>query len=74
MSDITTNQGHWSNPKNWNGFLYFCKEDSRLLVPKRIKWMGWTVNLGHKFAIIPVIAPIVILTAVICKLKYFSKD
>lgn len=40
----------WKDPKNWGGGLtgfYFCKEDPRLWVPKRIPALGITVNLGH---------------------------
>jgi uncharacterized membrane protein len=27
--------------------LYFSKRDSRLWVPKRLPYLGWTINLGH---------------------------
>lgn len=40
----------WEDEKHWGGGLcgwYFCKEDPRLWVPKRIKKYGITVNLGH---------------------------
>ena len=40
----------WQDKKNWGEGLcgwYFCKEDPRLWVPKKHKWMGITVNLGH---------------------------
>jgi len=40
----------WNDPKNWGGGFcgwYFCKEDPRLWVPKKIKNMGITINLGH---------------------------
>lgn len=37
----------WADPNNWSGWLYFCKQDPRLFVPKRSRWMGWTVNWGH---------------------------
>lgn len=40
----------WEDDRNWNGSLYFCKNDSRFLVPKKITWMGWTVNFGHPWA------------------------
>ncbi len=38
----------WSDPANWrlNG-IYICKADPRYLVPKRIRWAGWTVNFAH---------------------------
>lgn len=36
--DPTTLDEHWS------GFLYFNKDDERFFVPKRRRWMGWTVS------------------------------
>jgi uncharacterized membrane protein len=48
----------WRDPKNWNGGIYFNKEDPRFLVPKtpyRAWSWGWTMNLGHdnaEFAIV----------------------
>jgi uncharacterized membrane protein len=36
------------DPNNWKfGSLYYNKEDERLLPPKRIAWMGWTVNFAN---------------------------
>ncbi len=36
------------DPNNWKwGCIYFNKEDQRLLPPKRIAWMGWTVNFAN---------------------------
>lgn len=44
------NQTEWDNPDNWSGprwiSVYFSKKDSRTFVPKQIKQMGWTINLG----------------------------
>jgi hypothetical protein len=41
------------DPQNqkWSVF-YCCKADPRLIVPKRLKWMGWTVNVAHPRAIL----------------------
>lgn len=36
-----------SDSKNWSGFVYFCKADPRLFVPKKQSWAGWTINFGH---------------------------
>ena len=30
----------------WNTF-YFNKEDRRILVPKRVRWFGFTVNFAQ---------------------------
>ncbi len=36
------------DPNNWKwGSFYYNKEDPRLLPPKRISWMGWTVNFAN---------------------------
>jgi uncharacterized membrane protein len=36
------------NPNNWKwGCLYYNKEDQRLFPPKRIPWMGWTINFAN---------------------------
>jgi uncharacterized membrane protein len=37
------------DPNNWicGGLLYYNKEDERLLPPKRVAWMGWTVNFAN---------------------------
>ena len=34
------------NNRKWGSF-YYNKEDHRLLPPKRIAWMGWTVNFAN---------------------------
>ncbi|SRR5260221_14757241 len=40
------------NPDNWKlGFIYFCKDDPRIIVPKRIRGFGWTLNFGRPLAI-----------------------
>ena len=40
----------WQNdPNNWIwGLFYYNKEDKRLLPPKRIPIMGWTVNFANR--------------------------
>jgi hypothetical protein len=41
----------WARPSSWKlGFIYFCKEDPRAIVPKRIKWAGWTINFAHWYS------------------------
>ena len=45
---------NWSkNPKNWKfGVFYFNKEDKRIFPPKRIDWMGFTVNFANPKSIL----------------------
>ena len=64
-------EARWRDPGNqkW-GLIYYCKADPRAIVPRRLKWMGWTLNFARPSAIpwvglvIAVLAvPIRILTA-----------
>jgi hypothetical protein len=32
-------------------FAYYCKEDPRVIVPRRRRWMGWTINFARPSAI-----------------------
>lgn len=37
------------DPNNWKwGLFYYNKEDKRLLAPKKIKWMGLTINFANR--------------------------
>ncbi len=45
----------WRNPGNWHFyFIYFCPSDPRVVVPKRIRALGWTLNFARPA--VPVIA------------------
>ena len=36
------------DPQNWKwGIFYVNAKDSRLIVPKRIMGLGWTLNFAH---------------------------
>jgi hypothetical protein len=37
----------WRDPKNWKNRQYRCAEDPRLVVPKQIPWLGFTLNWAH---------------------------
>lgn len=42
----------WCNPKNWKGYLfYYCKKDPRIIVPKRLRGLGWTLNFARPLAV-----------------------
>ncbi len=51
MTQEETNRAEWQNPENWGGpdwmAVYFSKCDTRTWVPKRLSWMGWTLNLAR---------------------------
>jgi uncharacterized membrane protein len=51
----------WEDERHWgHGWLggYFCKEDPRLVVPKR-RLVGGTFNLAHRLAI-PILTAIMV--------------
>jgi uncharacterized membrane protein len=38
----------WENPRNWSrGVFYHSRLDKRILVPKRLRSFGYTLNLAH---------------------------
>ena len=41
----------WRDPRNRKWGLYCCKADPRVIVPKSIKSMGWTINVARPSAI-----------------------
>jgi uncharacterized membrane protein len=51
----TLEQWH-KDPNNWIwGIFYFNPKDKRLLPPKKIMWMGWTVNFANPYSILVLI-------------------
>ena len=42
----------WADPENWRGPLgtYCCAADPRIIVPKRVRSLGWTINAAHRGA------------------------
>ncbi len=65
------NEKEWENAQNWTmpiGF-YFSKKDSRWIVPRRIKWMGWTFNIAHQMGalamLIAMILPVIFIIGVL---------
>ena len=34
------------------GILYFNPDDTRIIVPKRIEWLGWTLNYAQPISVI----------------------
>jgi uncharacterized membrane protein len=48
------------NQSNWKGFIYVNKEDQRLIVPKRIPTMGWTLNFANPYSYVILLAIIMI--------------
>ncbi len=42
----------WRDKGNWTwGFVYHCREDPRVIVPRRWRWGGWTLNFSDPRAL-----------------------
>lgn len=62
---------HYFDSKNWKlGFIYFCRADQRIFVPKRIRGLGWTLNFARPLAV-PVLG---FLLAVVYGVLEFSRS
>ena len=63
MSGPTREQKHaWhSDPANWRwGVFYYNPADKRLLPPKRIPLMGWTVNFANPRSVMLLVVILVV--------------
>jgi uncharacterized membrane protein len=58
-----------NNPSNWRGMFYVNRKDPRIIVPKRMPSMGWTLNFGHTVAYVIITAIVLAAWAGV----YFSK-
>jgi len=42
-----------TEPNDWKwGVVYFNPNDPRIFVPKRIEWLGWTLNFAQPVSVI----------------------
>lgn len=49
------------NPENWKfGGIYYNKDDERLFPPKKVAWMGWTVNFANPKSVVLFVVILVI--------------
>jgi uncharacterized membrane protein len=45
------------DPNNYKwGIIYFNRKDSRIFLPKRNKWMGWTMNFANPYSYLIILA------------------
>ena len=59
------------DPNNWKfGGLYYNKEDERIFPPKRVAWMGWTVNFANPKSVVFFI----ILLVIALSIPYFIQN
>ena len=65
-SKETFNSWH-DDPSNWKwGIFYYNKKDKRIFPPKRLRFLGWTVNFANPSSIL-ILLGIIILIIVISK-------
>ncbi len=57
-----------NNQDYWYGILYCNPNDSRVIVPKRFRGLGWTLNFGNPYSYIV----IAIFVAIIVASQYLS--
>lgn len=57
------------DPQYWKGPFYFNKKDYRIIVPKRNKPMGWTLNMASPYSYISLAA----IALIIVLFKYILK-
>ncbi len=67
----------WRKPGNWIGIrwlrFYHASGDDRVWVPKRVPWLGWTINLAHPAGRVMMLALVLgILAAVASDLGWFG--
>jgi uncharacterized membrane protein len=56
------------DPKNWYlGLFYYNPKDKRLLPPKRIQWMGYTLNLANPYSVLLLLPLVIIIALVLLK-------
>jgi hypothetical protein len=56
----------WKDLRHWRWGVYYCKADPRVIVPKYVKWGGWTVNFARPSAI-----PVVLLLLAVLAVPIF---
>jgi uncharacterized membrane protein len=65
----------WSkDPNNWIwGIFYYNKEDKRLMPPKRIPFMGWTVNFANRNSVLLFVFIMLLVSLFIVIITEFKK-
>jgi uncharacterized membrane protein len=60
-------QKEWiENSKYWKfGFIYYNPEDKRLMPPKRVAAMGWTINFANPKSIAVVLALVLVVWGIL---------
>jgi uncharacterized membrane protein len=54
------------DPSNWRlGIFYYNKKDKRLLTPKRLWGLGWTVNFANAYSLLVLLVIIILILVII---------
>lgn len=62
-----------ADPANWRmGLFYFNPEDPRLLPPKRLPIMGWTVNFANPRSILFLLGIVVAVLGAVWALEHYG--
>ncbi|MBZ0269833.1 hypothetical protein K8I85_16910 [bacterium] len=64
----------WEDPAHWKGPIYVCPKDPRIAVPKKLRRSGWTLNFGHGAALPTLLLVIVVATAPVFTVVFFSEE
>ena len=53
---------YWNNPQNWKWHVfYICKDDPRIIVPKKPQWIGRTLNFAHSKSFLVLLLTILVM-------------
>ena len=62
------------DPNNWIwGIFYYNKEDKRIFPPKKMAWMGNTVNFANRNSVILFISILLLIVVLIRFMAAFKK-
>lgn len=72
MDQTEINEAEWQNPDNWSWGCYRSPRDTRVIVPKQIKWMGWTFNFAQRTASLSLLAMLLLPALIACVAIYLT--
>jgi len=74
-SQTEINSQEYADPKNWHGQLYASRRDSRIAVPKKSGFHGYTVNFAKPLGIGIHVVNVIVLTAIVvfAYIHFFAK-
>jgi len=56
------------DPNNWRlRFFYYNPKDKRLLPPKKIEWLGYTINFANPYSVLLLLPLVIIIVLILSK-------